>query len=320
MPEGIREALLIYNPRAGRTGAGFSARLDRARAILARDGIVTEVAPTDGPGAATDIARRAVIEGRQMVIASGGDGTLNEVANGLAGSRVPLAVLPAGTANVLAKELELPWDVEKAAALIAPSRLRRIGLGLVSFQGPPRVERYFLSVAGAGPDGAITYAVSGVLKARSGIFAYWLEGFRQLAIYKFPRFRAIHAPNSVQRESGAQPLHATLIVVGRTKHYGGPFRITTEADLYGDDFELMLCTTGSRARYLAYLPLLSLGLLRRARHAHFVRAASVVCEPVDATDVHVQVDGEPAGRLPAEFRVVLDALTLAVPDLRKSTS
>ncbi len=318
MPEGIREALLVYNPRAGRTGAGFSARLDRARAILARDGIATEVSPTGGPGAATEIARRAVADGRQMLIACGGDGTLNEIANGLAGSPVPLAILPAGTANVLAKELALPWDVEKAAALIARSRLRRIGLGLVSFRNQPRADRYFLSVAGAGPDGAITYAVSGVLKARSGIFAYWAEGFRQLAVYKFPRFRATPATDSVPRERGTQPIHATLIVVGRTKHYGGPFRITTEADLYGDDFELMLCTTTSRARYLAYLPLLTLGLLRRARHAHFVRAASVLCEPFDETAVYVQVDGEPSGRLPAEFRVVPDALTLAVPELSKS--
>ena len=302
MAEGIREALLICNPFAGRAHA---VRLDRARRILERDGISTELAPTDGPGAATDLARRAVADRRQMVIACGGDGTLNEVTNGLAGSHVPLALLPAGTANVLAKELGLPWNVEKSAALVARSHLRRIALGFMTLLGDQHGERYFVSVAGAGPDGAITYAVSGVLKARSGILAYWAEGFRQLMVYRFPRFRVTAAERAID---------ATLIVVGRTKHYGGPFRITTEADLYGNDFELMLCTTDSQLRYLAYLPLLFFGRLRGARHAKFLRATTVRCEPLDGPPAYVQVDGEPAGRLPAEFRIVPDALTLAIPE------
>ena len=126
--ESIREALLIFNPKAGRAHPGS---LERARKTLASQGIETQFAPTDGPGAATEIARRAAAEGCQMVIACGGDGTLNEVVNGLAGSRVPLALLPAGTANVFAKELGLPWNVEKAAALVSASRLRRIALGCV---------------------------------------------------------------------------------------------------------------------------------------------------------------------------------------------
>jgi len=239
-----------------------------------------------------------------MVIVCGGDGTLNEAVNGLAGSAVPLGLLPAGTANVLAKELGLPWDLETAAALIAGSEFRRIALGVVTTGDDPHHQRYFLSTAGAGPDGAIVNGVSNRLKARAGTLAYWAEGFKQLARYGFPRFRAT---------IGDRTIDATLIIVGRTKHYGGPFRITTEASLYDDQFELMLCTSANPLTYLGYLPLAWAGRLRRARQAHFLKSTIVHCEPMGSAPVYVQVDGEPAGRLPAEFRVARDALTLAVP-------
>src|SRR5688572_15447511 len=213
-----------------------------------------------------------------MVIACGGDGTLNEVVNGLAGSTVPLALLPAGTANVLAKELRVPWDVEKAAALVANSEQRRIALGLVAPEAGPK--RYFISIGGAGPDGAIVNGVNRALKARAGILAYWVEGFRQLATYKFPKFRVT---------TGGQSLEVSLLVAGRTKHYGGPFRVTTQADLYGKDFELMVCTTTSRLRYLAYVQMLAAGQLRRAACAHFIRSEAVRCEPCDDSPVWLQV-------------------------------
>jgi len=305
MPDPIRDALVIFNPTAGRARALHRGPLERARKVLARHGIESELTPTDGPGSGPEIARRAVRERRQMVIVCGGDGTLNEVVNGLAGSEIPLALLPAGTANVFAKEMGLPWNIERAASLIAGSRLRRVALGHVTASELGEGGRYFLSLAGAGPDGALVRTVNPGLKDRTGTIAFWLEGIRQLAVYRFPRFR-------VKVESGTS--EATLIVVGRTKHYGGPLRITTRADLYGNDFELMLCTARSRWKYLSYMPLLLAGGLRRAGKIRFLRAAEMYCEPIDAEPIWVQVDGEPAGRLPATFRIVPDSLTLAVPD------
>src|SRR6185437_1201706 len=107
----LRNALLIHNPNAGNGGAGRRQMLDQARRILSSGGIEAELVETRGPGDATQMAQQATVEGRHLVIACGGDGTLNEVVNGLAaeqnGHRVPLALLPGGTANVLAKELDL---------------------------------------------------------------------------------------------------------------------------------------------------------------------------------------------------------------------
>lgn len=304
MLEGIHNAIVIHNPAAGGGHSARIAHLEEARRILSASGMAVELQPTSAPGAATELARRAVAEGRQLVVVCGGDGTVNEVVNGLAGSQVPMAVLPAGTANVLAKELGIPWNIPRAAGLILHSELRRIALGLARPLAQPGSERYFLCVAGAGPDGLMIYSVNAARKRRIGILAYWLEGFKQVALYKFPKF-LISSPQ--------EQIEGTLVVVGRTKHYGGPFRITTRADLFKNEFEVAVLTTRSAMRYLSYLPKLWTDRLRRERGVYFWMTDQLRCEPINGETVYAQVDGEPLGRLPAEFRVVPDALTLVVP-------
>src|SRR5579862_820253 len=130
MPHNIKDALLIYNPTSGRRRHRRFADVEQAARVLKDAGIATELAPTTAPGSATDVARKAVEQRRGMVIACGGDGTINEIVNGLAGSDVPMALLPAGTANILAKELGVPWDIPHAARLIPSGIVRRIALGL----------------------------------------------------------------------------------------------------------------------------------------------------------------------------------------------
>src|SRR5437667_51322 len=161
-------------------------------------------------------------------------------------------------------------------------------------------------VAGAGPDGVMVYSLDLDLKARIGILAYWWEGVRQLFRYNFSRFRVV-TPD--------KQLEATLIIIGRTKHYGGPFRITTEADLLEDRFELAALTTQSGLRYLSYLPTLWLGNLRAQDDVHFWKSDALVCEPLNERAVYAQVDGEPLGRLPVEFRIVPRGITLVIPRL-----
>ena len=243
MPEGIHDALLIYNPTSGSRRHRRFAEIEQAVRILKDAGIRVELAPTTGRLTARTIARQAVEQGRGMVIACGGDGTNNEIINGLAGSQVPMALLPAGTANILAKELGIPWDIPQAARLIADGTIRRIALGVAipaegrQTEEVPREGRYFLCVAGAGPDGAIVNGVDGKLKKKAGILAYWLEGMRQLVQYDFPEM-VVHS-NGEQRR-------ATIVVVGRTVNYGGPFKITTGANLFEDSFEFLTNSATSR--------------------------------------------------------------------------
>lgn len=299
----IRDAVLIVNPEAG--GGRKVRQIDEARQVFRKAGIETELQNTTGPGEATDLARQAVAQSRQLVIVCGGDGTVNEAVNGLAMSQVPLAVLPAGTANVLAKELSLPWNLPRAAERLIDSQYRRIALGLATPEKSSGEPRYFLSVAGAGADGALVAAVRPEIKLKSGILAYWQEGLRQLTRYTFPLFRTSFAGCAID---------GSLVIVGRTKHYGGPFMITTEADLHRPEFELAFVKTRSAWRYLAYLPLIWTGQLRHARYVEFHKATSLQCAAIGSSSVLIQVDGEPAGSLPAEFRIVPDALTLAIPN------
>ncbi len=288
--------------------------LDEARAIFSATGIEVELAETRGPGDATEIARRATVERRHLVIACGGDGTLNEVINGLATQRnalpsiehrVALALLPAGTANIFAKELSIPWHIPSAARKLVRGSVVNIALGLATPLHEPAKQKYFLSVAGAGPDGMIVYSIDLELKARLGILAYWWQGGREIFRYKFPHFRVAIA---------GRTLDSSLVIVGRTKHYGGPFKITTLADLYEDQFEVMTLSTRSGLRYLSYLPSLWMDRLRGTKGVHFSKTDSLVCEPIDDNPIYAQVDGEPLGRLPVEFKIVPSALKLLVPE------
>ena len=304
----LQNALLIHNPNAGYHGGARRRLLDDARRFLATNGMQVELAETNAPGHAVEIAQQAVRDRRELVIACGGDGTLNEVVNGLAaysnGHRVPLALLPGGTANILAKELDLPWDIPGAAKRLVGGQVREVALGLATPLENPERKRYFLSVAGAGPDGMIVYSIDLGLKARVGILAYWWQGAREVLRYKFPHFR-VH--------NGERHLDVSLVVVGRTKNYGGPFKITDQANLFEDQFEVMALETQSGLRYLSYLPPLWLGKLRKERNVHFWKAESLVCEPLNGNPVYAQVDGEPLARLPIEFSVVPRALKLLVP-------
>ena len=304
----LQNALLIHNPNAGNGGHGRRRLLDQARHIFAARGIDADLTETTGPGHATEIAARAAAEKRSLVIACGGDGTLNEIVNGLAahqnGHRVPLALLPGGTANILAKELDLPWDIPKAAEKLVHGTVKEIALGLATPLEQPEKKKYFLSVAGAGPDGMIVYSIDLGLKSRVGILAYWWEGLREAFRYKFPHFRVV---------SGGRKINASLVIVGRTQNYGGPFKITTEADLFEDHFEILTLATRSGLRYLSYLPTLYLGKLRGTAGVEFFKSDSLICEPLDANPVYAQVDGEPLARLPVEFRIIPRALKLLVP-------
>jgi diacylglycerol kinase (ATP) len=308
MTAALQNALLIHNPNAGNGGHGRRRLLDKARHIFATGGIDADLTETTGPGHATEIAARAAAENRGLVIACGGDGTLNEIVNGLAahqnGHRVPLALLPGGTANILAKELDLPWDIPRAAEKLVHGTVKEIALGLATPLEQPEKKKYFLSVAGAGPDGRIVYSIDLGLKSRVGILAYWWAGVREVFRYKFQHFRVV---------SGGRKINASLIIVGRTQNYGGPFKITTEADLFKDHFEILTLATRSGLRYLSYLPSLWLNKLRGTAGVEFFKSDSIVCEPLDSNPVYAQIDGEPLARLPVEFRIIPRALKLLVP-------
>lgn len=295
----FRNAALVYNPRAGSRPWRRQWSLARVVGLLEAYGLKISLCPTTASGSATEIAREQVSAGRDLIIVCGGDGTVNEAINGMAGSTVPLALLPAGTANVLAKELGLPWNPWRAAELIPAGIVRRIALGRAG-------KRYFIAVAGAGADANLVYNAVGRGGPRLGMLSYWLEALRQLLTYPFPVFTV-----EVEGES----LDAALLVVSRTRNYGGPIQLTRQANLFGDDFHLAVFPRRPPAVYWLYFLAQLGGRLEQFPEVRFLRCRRLRALP-RRERIRVQVDGELAGELPMEFSLVPDALSLVVPARR----
>ena len=258
--------------------------------------------PTTGPRTAGALAREQIERGADLILVAGGDGTLNEVAEGMAHSQVPLGVLPAGTANVLAMEMKLGADFLGAARRLAECRPQRISIGQVISEGGT-VTRHFLLMAGIGLDAQIVYQVSAPLKARIGKLAYWFAGWSMLG-RRLPEF-SIEADGVTHRCSFA--------LISKVRNYGGDFEIARHVSLFDDHFELVLFEGRSTLRYVKYFAGLVANRVEGMRGIVVLRARRVSApKPVDER-VFLQMDGEFGGRLPAEIRIVPDALTLLVP-------
>jgi diacylglycerol kinase family enzyme len=170
------------------------------------------------------MARQAIAEGADLVIVLGGDGTVNEVLQGMVQSGVPLGVLPGGTANCLAMELGLGTRIEAAADRLAKSEPARIAIGRVT--GERTKPRYFLLMCGAGLDAAIVYEVSAGLKASAGKLAYWVAGLAQ--------FRRNVAGMELTIDGETVPCGFAL--VSNIRNYGGDLEIASGASLRKQDF------------------------------------------------------------------------------------
>lgn len=270
--------------------------------ILTKNGHHVTTAPTTGPGAAGAIARSHIERGADLILAAGGDGTINEVAEGMVKSEVPLGVLPGGTANVLAMEMKLGSRLERAAARVDECRPCRIAVGHLEAKNGNQ-SRHFVLMAGIGLDAHIVYHVSGPLKARTGKFAYWVAGWSLLG-RRLPEFEV--------EVDGLKKL-CSFALLSRVRNYGGDFEIAREVSLFDDDFEVVLFEGRSSLRYVPYLAALAMNRLHGMKGVTVIRGQHVrVARPEDSR-VYVQVDGESAGHLPADIEIVPRALTLLTP-------
>jgi len=266
---------------------------------------------------AHELAQVAVANGADAVLACGGDGTINEVINGLALSRVPLGILPGGTANILAHELRLPLNPVRAARELAKWTPRRIALGRAwwgngetPLAGPESAAphtrcRYYASVAGIGYDAHIVYKLSAWMKEKFGVAGYVMEAFRQLVQYHFPE---------LWWRVGGDKRRATFAVVHRTRLYAGWLHLAPTADLFAPRFTVCSFASRSRLRYLLYASAVLARQHLRLRDVSLDQCTQMSIAPSDAAArIHFELDGELVGTLPANFEIVPDALTVLVP-------
>jgi YegS/Rv2252/BmrU family lipid kinase len=292
----MKPNLLIYNPAAG----GMRARrVEQLQADLAKRGIEVVKVATTGPGHATALAREAVERGDQLLIVCGGDGTINEAAQPLVGTATALAVLPSGTANVLAKELGLPRSTSALADLIERRETRTISVGRAS---RPGWRRYFLLMAGIGLDAAIVEGVNLRLKRATGPGAYWAAGLEYLARLPLTPFSV--AIDGERRE-------VTFALIANAARYGGWFSIAPEARIDDQYLDVCLFNTRRRIGWLAYALLSLAGAHTRRRGVVYQKTSTVLANSNDQAPV--QLDGEAVGRLPMRFEVVPQALHVIAP-------
>ena len=299
----MKQVAIIFNPRAGSIKGDIS-RIQLLRKVLQKYEFFCGEEfwmPTSRAGEAAELVSKAVKLNADVIVVCGGDGTINEAVQGLVGSHVPLAILPGGTANVLAKELSLPTAPAELAELISRNSLRRISVGLA--ENPvTKWQRYFLLMAGIGIDAAIIETVDPKLKKQFGIASYVAAGLKTLVNWKLTPFNL---------KANNQSYPATFAVIANAANYAAWFKISPDSTMESGSLNLCAFNSNNRITYLGYAAMSLFG-------AH-TRASKVIYEPISEifaeseVPVPVQLDGELVGHLPMKFSVVPNALTVVAP-------
>lgn len=287
--------LVIYNPAAGQWR---KRKLQTTLAALKGLGCAVHLFATQKAGDAQTRAATLTADDCDVVVAAGGDGTINEVANGLAnapGPVPPLAIIPLGTANVLAQEIGLRGNPRDVARAIAGRSRMTVHLGEAN-------GRYFVMMAGVGFDAHVVANVDLSLKRRTGKIAYVVETLVQGLRYGFPRCRVT---------VDGQTHDACSVVVCNGRHYGGPFVAAPKASLAEPAFEVCLLEKGGYRHVIRYGAALVMGRLSSLPDVQILTGRTLHIE--GEAGLPVQGDGDIIATLPVEIRVAERTLELVVP-------
>lgn len=288
-------ATILWNPRAGRLKGSLEPALD----ILDRAGWTLSVRNTQGPGDATELARQAARSGADAVLVAGGDGTVNEAVQALAGTDTALGYLPLGTVNVWARELNMPLSVQGAARSLVDGRIERVDLGVAN-------DRYFLLMASLGFDGEVLRRARTLEhhKQRFGVLPYVAIGLSTVALYR-------GYDVELRYDGLIRRVQALMLVIGNTRLYGTRFKFTPNA--VANDGWLDLCIVkgqGPLALMRQSLPVLLSGSVKHSDVELFrVRELSIGSDE----PVQLQVDGELIGTSPVNVHLARASLQVIIP-------
>jgi diacylglycerol kinase (ATP) len=244
------------------------------------------------------LARELLESPPDLLMVCGGDGTLNEVVSQIPDASFPIAVVPAGTANVVARELGLPLNPQKALQIGLKLKTRKADLGILG----PGSKRRFLFVTGIGFDAYVASKVSDDLKSKLGIAAYAYAIVRCLQSYSFPEF---------QVKAGDKTYTATSCLVKNARRYGGEMLFCPDANMY-DGLLDILVLQGRRRLALAKF-LLKARLQRPETHEWTYRFQTDALRIEGPADVCVQADGELVSGLPLDISLAPSAFPLVIP-------
>jgi diacylglycerol kinase (ATP) len=257
-----------------------------------------EILTSNANNHAALLAQELVRNPPDLLAVSGGDGTVNEIASSIAHFPFPIAILPTGTANVLARELRLPLDPIQALRVALNRSVRWVDLGRLSSGS----ERRFVFVAGIGFDAYVVTKVRPRIKKKLGMTAYALEAVRCLQAYGFPEF---------QVTAGGRILTATSCIVCNAKSYGGGLQFCPDANMTDGLLDVLILQGRHRLGLATFLLQAWYGKAATRTWVHRVRTQSL--KIVGSSEVLVQTDGELAGHLPLDITISDRAFPLVVP-------
>lgn len=289
----MSKTLVILNPAA--KGEKALAFRERIRNLCQSHETECEVRMTSGRGNARHIAEEAVKEGFSTIVAAGGDGTINEVVNGIAGSDVALGLLPVGTMNVFAAELGLPNDVQKCWKIIAEGATKVVDLALAN-------EQFFVQLAGVGLDAQVVEETSWEFKKNFGPLSYLISA-SQIAARKPPRI-LIEGEDGVEREG-------SFVLVGNGRFYGGPFVMFKDARADDGKLDIVIFKNLSHLDMIRYMQGILFGTHMDLHDVEYFQTTKATVRSDER--VPVEVDGELAGETPVTFQIAPHRLRVLVP-------
>lgn len=285
----MKPIVVILNPKA---------RSEKAQSLVEdvtrlADSVVVRM--TRSAADARRLAVQAVNEGFETVVAAGGDGTINDIVNGLAGSNVTLGLLPLGTMNVFASELGIPANnLRKSWEIIQAGHVRRIDLGRAN-------DRYFVQLAGVGLDAQVVQETTWKLKKSIGPLSY-LVNAAQIASRKPPKLVVEWDGRS---DSGS------FVLVGNGRFYGGPFTIFKDARIDDGLLDVLIFKNLGYLDIVRYLQGILFGTHTQMPDVEYFQTPSVTVRSDE--EVPVEVDGEVIGSVPVRFRLSSKKLSVLAP-------
>jgi diacylglycerol kinase (ATP) len=287
--------ILICNPVAKKVS---EKKILKASHFLKSKGYTAEIIYTEKKGHAEILARQAVKASPMFIIAAGGDGTFNEVVNGIAGSEVPMAILPLGTTNVLAKELNVPEDVDEALEVATEGNPKTVSLGRIALAGQSLpATRYFALMAGIGFDGEVVFGVNEILKKFSGKGAYIYSGIRTLSAFK---------PTELFFHINGKTFSGYTAIIGKAAKYGGHYRITPDAKLSDPFLYVCLFKGKKRSDFLRYALGIFMGRHLRFEDVEYIKATTIEVNG----SAQIQIDGDYFGKTPVMLDIMPNILRL----------
>jgi diacylglycerol kinase (ATP) len=293
--------------------------MERIAAIFRSAGKQTEVRATTGAGSAIQQTQDAVASGFDTVIACGGDGTANEVMNGVmrARSSASVGVVPLGSGNLLATDLLLSRNPESAARMLLNYQPCEIRPGTITFQTKTGSQtRYFLIAAGVGADAELMYRTAVGVKERWGRKAYFFEMGRMIVRRHFPMFQVEWR----EKEGATRCEQVALVMAIRAKRFPGILRrVRLGCDLQCNEYRLLLFRTDKVRHFLNYFASVASGLNWRVpgvelAFSNWFRCTANERAGPSKKHIHSEADGELFGTLPVETGIAEQTFRLLMPD------